>query len=119
MLIPFGAEPGRTAQDADFHLYKKRIIVRQLGSYKLPHALRMTIGLEHENRAVLDALARICWALGMRMTKPMFEQVALIGIGLIGSSLSHAMRRASSRADYGQRPLRGNARHRRPARTCR
>ena len=29
------------------------------------------------------------------MTKPMFEKVALIGIGLIGSSLSHAMRRAN------------------------
>ncbi|MGO9483816.1 MAG: prephenate/arogenate dehydrogenase family protein [Rhodomicrobium sp.] len=29
------------------------------------------------------------------MTKPMFQKVALIGIGLIGSSLSHAMRRAS------------------------
>ena len=27
------------------------------------------------------------------MTEPMFERVALIGIGLIGSSLSHAMRR--------------------------
>lgn len=27
------------------------------------------------------------------MTKPMFERVALIGIGLIGSSISHAMRR--------------------------
>lgn len=28
------------------------------------------------------------------MTKPMFDKAALIGIGLIGSSLSHAMRRA-------------------------
>src|SRR5215468_11623860 len=27
------------------------------------------------------------------MTAPMFERVALIGLGLIGSSLSHAMRR--------------------------
>ena len=27
------------------------------------------------------------------MTSPMFERVALIGLGLIGSSLSHAMRR--------------------------
>ena len=27
------------------------------------------------------------------MTAPMFERVALIGIGLIGSSLAHAMRR--------------------------
>jgi cyclohexadieny/prephenate dehydrogenase len=29
------------------------------------------------------------------MTAPLFERVALIGLGLIGSSLSHAMRRAS------------------------
>jgi len=29
------------------------------------------------------------------MTKPMFQRVALIGVGLIGSSLSHAMRRAN------------------------
>jgi cyclohexadieny/prephenate dehydrogenase len=29
------------------------------------------------------------------MTKPMFAKVALIGVGLIGSSLSHAMRRAN------------------------
>ncbi len=57
VLIPFGKEPGRTAQDGDAHLNARRIILRQLGSYKLPHALRMTIvGLEHENRAVLDAL---------------------------------------------------------------
>ena len=56
VLIPFGKEPHRTAQDADAHLNERRIILRQLGSYKLPHALRMTVGLEHENRAVLDAL---------------------------------------------------------------
>jgi histidinol-phosphate aminotransferase len=56
VLIPFGTQPGRTAQDADAHLNAKRIILRQLGAYKLPHALRMTIGLEHENRAALDAL---------------------------------------------------------------
>ncbi len=56
VLIPFGKEPGRTAQDADLHLNERRIILRQLGAYQLPHALRMTIGLEHENRATLDAL---------------------------------------------------------------
>ena len=56
VLIPFGAEPGRTAADADEYLVSKRLILRQLASYKLPHALRMTIGLDHENRAVLDAL---------------------------------------------------------------
>ena len=57
VLIPFGTEPGRTAQDADAHLNAKRIILRQVGAYKLPHALRMTIRLDHENRAVLDASA--------------------------------------------------------------
>jgi histidinol-phosphate aminotransferase len=56
VLIPFGKETGRTAQDADAHLNAKRIILRQVGAYKLPDALRMTVGLEHENRAVLDAL---------------------------------------------------------------
>ena len=56
VLIPFGTELGRTAQDADAHLNAKCIILRQVGAYKLPHALRMTVGLDHENRAVLDAL---------------------------------------------------------------
>ena len=27
------------------------------------------------------------------MTKPMFDRVAILGIGLIGSSIAHAMRR--------------------------
>jgi histidinol-phosphate aminotransferase len=56
VMIPFGTEPGQTAQDADDCLIGKRIILRQLAAYKLPEALRMTIGLEQENRAALDAL---------------------------------------------------------------
>ncbi len=51
----------------------------------------MTIGTEDDNRAVVAALAKLMGA--GTMTTPMFERVALIGIGLIGSSLSHAMRR--------------------------
>jgi cyclohexadieny/prephenate dehydrogenase len=39
------------------------------------------------------------------MSKPMFERVALIGIGLIGSSLGHAMRRRDlARVIVGQAP---------------
>ena len=34
------------------------------------------------------------------MTKPMFERVALIGIGLIGSSISHATRRQGLAKEY-------------------
>jgi histidinol-phosphate aminotransferase len=56
VLIPFGSEEGRTAQDAEAYLHSKRIILRQVSAYKLPHALRMTIGLEHENLATLNAL---------------------------------------------------------------
>ncbi len=56
VMIPFGPEVGKTAQDADDYLISKRIILRQLGAYKLPHALRMTVGLEEENRAALDAI---------------------------------------------------------------
>ena len=56
VLIPFPDKPGHTAADADDYLMGKRIIARQLKAYKLPHALRLTIGLEHENRAALDAL---------------------------------------------------------------
>jgi histidinol-phosphate aminotransferase len=54
VLIPFATEGA--AREADAYLNTKRIILRQVGAYKLPHALRMTIGLEHENRATLDAL---------------------------------------------------------------
>jgi histidinol-phosphate aminotransferase len=56
VMIPFTDAPGKSAGDADAHLLSHRIILRQLGAYNLPNALRMTIGLEDENRAVLDAL---------------------------------------------------------------
>ncbi len=56
VLIPFGTERGQTAADADAYLNTKRIILRAVAAYKLPQCLRMTIGLEHENRATLDAL---------------------------------------------------------------
>jgi histidinol-phosphate aminotransferase len=54
VLIPFATEGA--AKDADAYLNSKRIILRQVGAYKLPRCLRMTIGLEHENLATLDAL---------------------------------------------------------------
>ncbi len=54
------------------------------------------------------------------MTKPMFEKVALIGIGLIGSSISHAIRRANLAgtisASARSEATRATAR---PARPCR
>lgn len=57
VLAHFSAEPGRTAKDADDHLLSRRIIVRRLEAYGLPNALRITVGLETDNRALLAALA--------------------------------------------------------------
>ncbi|RZJ94417.1 MAG: histidinol-phosphate transaminase, partial [Brevundimonas sp.] len=38
-------------------LNTKGIIVRPVGGYGLPQALRITIGTEDQNRAVIDALS--------------------------------------------------------------
>ncbi len=56
VMIPFGETPGQTARDADAFMLSRRIILRQLPAYKLPNALRMTIGLDHENKAAIAAL---------------------------------------------------------------
>ncbi len=56
LLLLFSDEKGRTAADADEFLAGRRLIVRGLESYGIPQGLRLTVGLEHENRAVVDAL---------------------------------------------------------------
>ena len=45
------------AQGANDYLNSKGVIVRPVGGYGLPEALRITIGTEDQNRAVLDALS--------------------------------------------------------------
>jgi histidinol-phosphate aminotransferase len=57
VLIHFPREKGRTAQDADAFLTARGLILRQVGAYKLPHALRMSVGTEEANRLVVQALA--------------------------------------------------------------
>lgn len=57
LLIHFPSNAGRDAAAANAFLKSKGIILRAVGAYGLPHALRMTIGTESENRAVLAALA--------------------------------------------------------------
>ena len=52
--LPGGA--GGTAEEADAYLNSRRIILRRLENYGIPNGLRLTIGLEEENRAVVDAL---------------------------------------------------------------
>jgi histidinol-phosphate aminotransferase len=57
VLIHFPESKGRTAKDADAFLTKRGLILRQVGAYKLPNALRMSVGTEEANRLVVKALA--------------------------------------------------------------
>jgi histidinol-phosphate aminotransferase len=57
VLIHFPATKGRTAKDADAFLTARGLILRQVGAYKLPNALRMSVGTEEANRLVVAALA--------------------------------------------------------------
>jgi histidinol-phosphate aminotransferase len=56
LLIHFPETKGRTAKDADAFLSARGLILRQVGPYKLPNALRMTVGTEEANRLVVAAL---------------------------------------------------------------
>ncbi|MEZ5844785.1 MAG: histidinol-phosphate transaminase [Hyphomicrobiaceae bacterium] len=56
VLVHFADAPGRDAAAADKALKAAGIIVRRMGGYGLPNALRITIGSEEENRAVARAL---------------------------------------------------------------
>ncbi len=57
VLIHFPDIKGRTAKEADAFLTKRGLILRQVGAYRLPNALRMSIGTEEANRLVVQALA--------------------------------------------------------------
>jgi histidinol-phosphate aminotransferase len=56
VLIHFPLQAGKTAADADAFLTERGLVLRGLKNYKLPHALRLTIGTEEANRLVVDGL---------------------------------------------------------------
>ena len=57
VLMHFPAAKGKDANSADEHLKSRGIILRRVAAYGLPDCLRMTIGTEADNRAVVAALA--------------------------------------------------------------
>ncbi len=57
LLVHFPGKNGHSAAEADRFLHTKHIIVRKVEEYGFPEALRLTIGSEADNLAVLDALA--------------------------------------------------------------
>lgn len=58
VLVGFPTTPGRTAEEAETFLAAQGLIVRGVAGYGLPNHLRITIGLEEHNRALVDVLAR-------------------------------------------------------------
>ena len=63
----------------------------------MPNALRMTIGSAEANEATIAALAAfLAGQEGAVNDDPIFRRLALIGIGLIGSSIALAARKAGA-----------------------
>jgi histidinol-phosphate aminotransferase len=57
ILIHFPHSKGRTAAEADKVLTAPGVILRQVGAYGLPNALRMSVGSEEANRLAVATLA--------------------------------------------------------------
>ncbi|MDB5451143.1 MAG: hisC [Phenylobacterium sp.] len=57
LLVGFPHTPGRSAVEAEAFLATRGLLVRGVTNYGLPGHVRITIGLEEQNRAVVDALA--------------------------------------------------------------
>ena len=57
LLVRFPHRAGHTAAEAEAWLAARGLIVRGVGGYGLPDALRITIGLEAQNRALVQALS--------------------------------------------------------------
>jgi histidinol-phosphate aminotransferase len=56
LLIHFPPDNGHGAAAADAFLSARGLILRRVGAYKLPNALRMSVGTEEANRLVVAAL---------------------------------------------------------------
>jgi histidinol-phosphate aminotransferase len=56
VLISFANGAGRSADAASERLELRGILARPMGAYGLPQCLRLSVGLEAENRAALEAL---------------------------------------------------------------
>ena len=57
LLVTFPRAPGTTAAEAEAFLAARGLIVRGVKNYGLPDSLRITVGLEQHNRAVIEGLA--------------------------------------------------------------
>ena len=56
LLIHFPDTPGRSAMEADAFLKRRGLILRRVGGYGFPNALRVSIGPEEANRLLVECL---------------------------------------------------------------
>jgi histidinol-phosphate aminotransferase len=97
VLIHFPDEAGRRAPDADAFLTSRGVILRRMEAYGLPNALRLTIGDEEANAAVIAGLARFLGKAGgneaahLRLdatgSESTFDVVLERALGLLGKAL--------------------------------
>jgi histidinol-phosphate aminotransferase len=59
VLVGFPKTAGRTAPEAEAWLASRGLLVRGVANYGLPGHLRITVGLEEHNRALVEALAEL------------------------------------------------------------
>ena len=113
------ADGARSAPAASAWLERQGILARPMAAYGLPQCLRISVGHEAENQAVVAAPARVR-GVSAPGPAPRFERVALIGIGLINGSLALNLRAARpGRRDRRLRAARGDARAAPGAGPCR
>jgi histidinol-phosphate aminotransferase len=58
VLFHFDGHDGKSASDADEYLKSQGVILRKVGAYGFPNALRMTIGSEDDNKRTIAALSQ-------------------------------------------------------------
>ncbi|PRD44468.1 histidinol-phosphate transaminase [Phyllobacterium phragmitis] len=57
LLVHFPDDPEKSAEKADAYLTSKGYILRRIGAYGFPNALRLTVGPEEANRGVIAVLS--------------------------------------------------------------
>ena len=92
VLIHFPETKGRTAKEADAFLTKRGLVLRQVGAYKLPNALRMTRRYRRGQPSGGESARRVPGEERVSKAPTLFNRLALIGTGLIGSSIARAAR---------------------------
>ena len=102
LLLTFPKQSGRTAADADAFLSARGFILRAVAAYGLSKSLRLTVGGEEADprasslRSPSSCEAEVIERLGEPLAEPIFEELAIIGVGLIGSSIARAARRRNA-----------------------